>query len=217
MLLTHAALAAAVLLIAAPGTAREKPPGGEAKVPEKATALLVIDIQRFYFEGGRLPLERPVEASLKARAALEKFRRLGWPVIHVQHLPEGQSAPDPEIAVEAYRFHPNAAPAAGEVLIGKHHANAFRDTALLETLRRLGVGRVVIAGMQTHMCLEAAARAAADLGFEVVVLHDACSTRALSFGGTEVPAAAVHAATLAALASSYARVVAADEFLAELH
>ncbi len=80
----------------------------------------------------------------------------------------------------------------------------------------LGVARVVICGMQTHMCAEAAARAAADLGFDVTVVHDACATRDLSFGGTTVPAAHVHAAALAALNGMYARVVSTDELLAGL-
>jgi nicotinamidase-related amidase len=54
-----------------------------------------------------------------------------------------------------------ASPAAGESVVGKHHANAFRDTDLLAVLRRIGATRLVIAGMQTHMCVEAATRAAA--------------------------------------------------------
>jgi nicotinamidase-related amidase len=105
---------------------------------------------------------------------------------------------------------------AGETVVGKHHANAFRDTDLPALLRRLGAKRLVIAGMQTHMCVEAAARHAADLGFEVVVVHDACATRALKFRATEVPAAQVHAAALAALSGTYARVVSTDELLDEM-
>jgi nicotinamidase-related amidase len=70
--------------------------------------------------------------------------------------------------------------------------------------------------MQTHMCVEAATRAAADLGFEVVVAHDACATRALKFGDSEVPASQVHTAALAAMSGSYASVVSVAELLEEL-
>jgi nicotinamidase-related amidase len=107
-------------------------------------------------------------------------------------------------------------PVAGETVVGKHHANAFRETELAAVLRRLGAKRLIVAGMQTHMCVEAAARHAADLGLEVVVAHDACATRALKFGPIEVPAAQVHAATLATLSGAYARVVSTDELLGEL-
>jgi nicotinamidase-related amidase len=180
------------------------------------TVLVLIDIQNFYFPGGAMALVDPLSASLQAKRLLEGFRAKGWPVVHVQHLPKGQDAPTPDIGDESYRIHPNVRPVAGETVIGKHHANAFRETDLVAVLGRLGAKRLVVAGMQTHMCVEAAARHAADLGFEVVVVHDACATRALKFGPTEVPAAQVHAATLAALSGAYARVVSTDELLVEL-
>jgi nicotinamidase-related amidase len=174
-------------------------------------ALLVIDIQAFYYPGGMVPLVEPEAASANARRLLETFRRAGRPVIHVQHLPKGVDAPDPTGIDPQYRIHPDVLPREGEVVIGKHHANAFRDTDLLATLRNLGVTKLIVCGMQTHMCVEAAARAAADLGFEVTVVRDACATRALSDNGVEVPAAQVHAAALAAMASSYATVVSTAE------
>jgi nicotinamidase-related amidase len=70
--------------------------------------------------------------------------------------------------------------------------------------------------MQTQMCVEAATRAAADLGFQVTVVHDACASRPLAFGGLEVPAAQVHAAALAAMKGTYAAVVSTDELLGAL-
>jgi nicotinamidase-related amidase len=189
----------------------------EGKVSETRSALLVIDIQEFYFEGGRLALVNPIAASEQARKPLDRFRSKQWPVIHIQHLPKDQIAPSPDSGDPQYRIHENVRPLAGEVVIGKHFANSFRDTQLLTSLRKLGVTKLLICGMQTHMCVEAATRAAADLGFEVTVVHDACATRDLSFGGTIVPAAHVHAAVLAALANSYARIVSTDQLLAELN
>lgn len=208
---TGLTLLAASLL---PGLASaQAPPPKAGPVP---TALVVIDVQNFYFPGGRMALADPLPASVQARKLLERFRASGWPVVHVQHLPKGQAEPAPATGDEAYRIHPSVLPAKGETVIGKHHANAFRDTDLLAALRRAGARRLVIAGMQTHMCVEAATRHAADLGFEVVVVHDACATRALRFGTTEVPAAQVHAAALASMSGSYARVVSTDELLEEL-
>jgi nicotinamidase-related amidase len=205
------------LLALAAVAAAAPPPGTEAGVKAPTTALLVIDIQNFYFEGGRLALVGPIEASQQARRLLDRFRARHWSVIHVQHLPKAQSAPSPDSGDPQYRIHPAVLPLPDETVICKHNANAFRDTELASVLRQLGVTKLVICGMQTHMCVEAAARAAADLGFEVTVVHDACATRALAFNGVEVPAAHVHAAALAAMANSYARVVSTDEALAELN
>jgi len=195
-------LSSALVAALALATSTSAPAPAPAPVPApkmSPATLIVIDVQNFYFPGGKLPLAGPVEASLKAKALLEAFRARGWPVIHVLHLGKGQAAPSPDAGDEAYRAHPNVMPRPGEPVLGKREANAFRDTALLATLRGLGATRLVLAGMQTHMCVEAATRAAADLGFEVTVVHDACATRPLAFDGVEVPAAQVHAAALAAI------------------
>jgi nicotinamidase-related amidase len=78
-------------------------------------------------------------------------------------------------------------------------------------LERLGVKNLVVAGMMTHMCVDATVRHAADLGYKVTLAGDACATRAQSYGGESVPARQVHAAFLAALNGFYAKVVRADE------
>jgi hypothetical protein len=49
----------------------------------------------------------------------------------------------------------------------------------------------------------------------VTLVHDACATLALMFDGKQVPAAQVQDATMAALASAYAKVVKTSEMVAE--
>jgi nicotinamidase-related amidase len=66
------------------------------------------------------------------------------------------------------------------------------------------------------MCIDATTRAAADLGFRCALAHDACATRALSFGATNVPADHVHCSFLSALHGTYAQVQPAKDLLASL-
>ncbi len=179
-------------------------------------ALLVIDIQNFYFAGGKLPLVGSVEASLKAKSAIEAFRARKLPVIHVQHLPKGIEKFEPGVTDPQYAIHDNVAPVAGEAVLVKHFANSFRETRLSDLLRDRNIKTLVVAGMQTHMCVEAAVRAGADLGFDIVLIEDACATRDLKRRDQTVPAASVHAAVLAALEGTYAKVVTADDLLAAL-
>lgn len=174
-------------------------------------ALIVIDIQTFYFPEGMVPLSEPEAAASQAAKVIAAFRAAGRPVIHVQHLPKDVDNPDPTGIQKQYRIHPDVLPKEGETVIGKHHANSFRDTELLGILQKLGIKKLVVTGMQTHMCVEAAVRAAADYGFEVTVVHDACATRDLEFDGSTVPAAQVHAVALAAMNGNYAKVVSAAE------
>ena len=78
-------------------------------------------------------------------------------------------------------------------------------------LKRAGIEELVLAGMMTHMCVDASVRQAADLGYKVTLLGDACATRAQSYGGESVPARQVHAAFLAALNGFYAKVITSRE------
>jgi nicotinamidase-related amidase len=65
------------------------------------------------------------------------------------------------------------------------------------------------------MCVDATTRAAADLGYTVRLAPDACATRALAYGETQVPAGHVQAAFLAAL-KSYGQVLETEEILNQL-
>jgi nicotinamidase-related amidase len=187
-------------------------PGRVQDAAVKDAALVIIDIQGFYFENGSVPLTGSVEAARQARRALDAFRSKHLPVVHVRHVPKSVKIVEGEPADPQYRIRPEVAPAPGEKVVSKQFANSFRDTDLLEHLRANGIKRLVIAGMQTHMCVEAAVRAAHDLGFKVILVHDACATRDLSFGGRTVSAADVQTAVLAAL-KAYATIVSTEDWI----
>ncbi len=177
------------------------------------TALILIDIQNDYFPQGKRELEGSIEASLQAKKILDFFRQKKWPIFHVQHFSRSPQATVFVPHTEGVHLHSNVQPLGSETVIQKHHVNCFRETSLLDLLRKGQVTRLVILGMMTHMCVHAAARAAFDFGFECVILHDACATRSLSFQGQDIPAAQVHGAFLAALSGAYAKVMAVEEFL----
>jgi nicotinamidase-related amidase len=158
------------------------------------TALLIIDEQEFYFPGGQLPLVDPEAASEKTTMVLKLFRDQKLPVIHIQHA--GGSP-----------IHNNVLPIPGERVITKEEANGFNGTDLLDYLKFLEVSRLIICGMQTHMCVEATTRAAYDFGFKCIVVQDACATRDLKWSDRTVSAADVQASTLASLSRIYAQIV----------
>jgi nicotinamidase-related amidase len=102
-------------------------------------------------------------------------------------------------------------PLPAEKIFIKEEINSFLGTGLKEYIDDLAVDTLVICGMQTQMCVEAAVRAAHDYGYQVILLHDACATRNLKFGDREVSAADVHASTLATL-RSYSQVISVREW-----
>ncbi len=177
------------------------------------TAFLIIDIQNDYFPGGLFPLPGAEEALANAERLLAAFRERKEPVIHVRHESVQPGArfflPD----TEGQKIHPRLAPRPDELVVVKHKPNSFLGTGLDAALRERGVETLVICGMMTNMCVDAGVRAAADLGFACVLIHDACAAADLCFGGIDVPAAQVHAAFTAALGFAYAKVVSCGEYL----
>jgi nicotinamidase-related amidase len=179
------------------------------------TALLVIDVQKDYFPGGKYPLVDPLPAAQKAHTLLQCFREHGGHHIHIQHISTEPNAAFFIRGDSGSDIHDVVAHFEGEPIVYKHYPNSFRETNLLEILQSWGIERVVITGMMTHMCVDATARAAADLGFKVIIAEDACATRDLTYGDTVIPAEHVHKAFLAAL-KSYGQVMKADEVIALL-
>ena len=179
------------------------------------TALLVIDIQNDYFPGGRMELVKPFEAAKKAYELLQCFREHEQKHVHIQHVATRPTATFFLPGESGVNIHDSVEHFEGEPLVIKHFPNSFRETNLLELLKGWGIERVVITGMMTHMCVDGTARAAADLGFQVMVAEDACATRDLKYGETIIPADHVHKAFLAAL-KSYGQVIPADQVIAHL-
>ena len=108
-------------------------------------------------------------------------------------------------------IHDSVAPAEGETVIEKAEPNGFVGTSLEEDLRAADVDELVVAGMMSSMCVDATVRAAAEKGFTVTVVHDACAAPDLEFEGTAIPGASVHGAFMAALGQGYASLVPSSE------
>ncbi|MFA5046986.1 MAG: cysteine hydrolase family protein [Paludibacter sp.] len=173
------------------------PAYSQAKNDGSKTALLIVDIQDFYFPGDGPGLVNAEEAALKAKEILEIFREKKQLVVHVRHK-----------ASRGFEINKNVEPLSTEKVIKKTEVNSFKGTDLLEYLKKNNISRLIIIGMQTQMCVEAAVRAGHDLGFECVLIQDACATRDLKFADKVVKAEDVQTGTLATfIDGGYAKVI----------
>ena len=175
-------------------------------------ALILVDIQKDYFSGGQMELVGMNDASRNARELLRFFREKKWPIFHIQHIAVRDGATFFLPNSVGMEIHENVKPLLGETIIQKHHPNSFLNTKLHEELLKAGIESVVICGAMSHMCIDATTRAAADLGFQCAVVHDACATRDLIFNDKAVPADMVHSAFMAAFQSVYAKVMDLNSF-----
>jgi nicotinamidase-related amidase len=164
-------------------------------------ALLIIDIQDFYFPGGSSALVEPEKAAANAALLLDRFREENLPVIHVRH--------NSKTGSDIYK---TVRPLQTEKVISKDEVNCFIGTDMAAYLKTINPDTLVICGMQTHMCVEAATRAASDMGYKCILIHDACATKDLKFGDRIIKSADVHYSTLSTL-RNYALVESTSEYL----
>jgi len=149
---------------------------------DPATALVLVDLQKGITA---LPTVHDA-ATVVARAAslAEAAHRGGHPVVRVrtQFSSDGgdvlrgrTDSPGPAITPGAdfADLDPRVPVAPDDLHVIKRGWDAFTGTELDSRLRRRGVRSVVIAGIATSIGVESTARTARELGYEVVIAHDA--------------------------------------------
>ena len=152
-------------------------------------------------------------AADNAAQLLQAARAAGDLVVHVRHEFPSVEAPFFTPNSDGAQIHSKVHSLAGEAVVLKHHVNSFRETDLKQILDQHSIEELVICGAMSHMCVDAGVRAAGDLGYRCIVVHDACATRDQEFRGTIVQAADVHAAFMAALNFGYAQLLSTEEYL----
>ncbi len=177
-------------------------------------AVVVIDLQNEYLPTGKLPLSGIEAAVANAARVIADARAKGIPVIHVRHEFAHGEMPVFVPGSDGVQIQAAVAAQPDEPVVVKNYPNSFRETELKQLLDAREVRELVVVGAMSHMCVDAGVRAAADMGYAVTVIHDACATLDLEFGGVQVPAAQVHATMMAALGFAYARLASTAEYLA---
>ena len=191
--------------MAEPTTLRALSDLPEQPVSLAESTLVMIDCQNTYTRGV-MELEGVDAALDEAAALLDRARSAGIPIIHIQHSDGPGSLYD--IEGESGAIVARVAPREGEPVVVKNYPNSFVKTDLDERLKAVSASNLVIAGFMTHMCVNSTARGAFNLGYAPTVVAAATATRALpGLGDVPVSAAAMQAASLAAMADLFAVVV----------
>jgi nicotinamidase-related amidase len=168
--------------------------------------LILIDMQEAT-DDPRFGSRNNPDAEANIAALLAAWRAERLPLVHIRHdsvEPGSPYAPDGP----GHRFKPCAAPLDGETVIGKTANSAFVGTGLEGLLDELGATTLVICGALTPNSVEATARHAGDLGYQIFVVGDArWAVDKTDLHGMRWPADAVHALSLAHLHGEYATVV----------
>jgi len=94
-------------------------------------------------------------------------------------------------------------PRPDELVVNKTTYGTFASTGLDHTLRFMGIDTLVIGGVVTNVCVETTARDAADMGYQTILVDDACAAFSPE----------IHEATLLSFQGPFGRVRTADEVL----
>jgi len=170
-------------------------------------ALLIIDVQNDYFEGGRSALFNPMNALANVEKVLSVFREKQLKIIFVQHINVREGATFFLPNTEGALIHKNIQPLNNEYIVVKHYPNSFYKTNLAEILEKEEINELVICGMMSHMCIDTTTRACKDFGIKVTLLSDACATKDLIFNEKTIPADTVHNVFMASLNGMFANVI----------
>jgi nicotinamidase-related amidase len=161
--------------------------------------LIPIDVQ-MGFDFPPWTRRAPYTMESNGHALLALWRSNDWPIIHVRHSSISANSPL-HASHQGHSFRPGFEPKWGEPEIVKSVNSAFIGTDLSERLDGLGRPPLVLFGVSGDMCVSTTARMAANLGYSVTVVSDACWCFDLPGAGGSILKAedvlAVHMATLA--------------------
>jgi len=140
-------------------------------------ALLVIDVQKAFFDIDPATTQSLNSAIEYINAAIAMFREKGLPVISVQHM-EKEDGLVPGTAgfdlPDTLKILPS------DLHIVKTYGNSFNKTPLEEELRKLGVDTVIITGFCAEYCVLSTCRGAENIDLTPIILRGS-----LASGSTE--------------------------------
>jgi nicotinamidase-related amidase len=139
------------------------------------TALVVLDVQNGVV--GEAHERDGVVANIGS--LVEKARQEQVPVVWIQHSDEQM-----ELGSDAWRIVPELTPDDSEPVVQKNYGDSFEDTTLESVLSGLGVGRLLVVGAQSDVCIRSTLHGALVRGYDTTLVSDAHTTEDMTpWGG----------------------------------
>ncbi len=178
-------------------------------------ALLVIDVQREYFEGA-FPIRHPVGHLQSILEVMDAAAKANIPTVVVRH-----HQPDPESPVfrkesDLWQLVDEVEQRPRDVLIDKQLPGSFTSTPLDEFLKSRNIDTVSISGYMTQICCDTTARQAFHRGYNVEFLRDATGTLDVENKAGSVTAEELHEAILVSQQMFISDVIDREEWLGRI-
>lgn len=139
-------------------------------------ALVVIDIQREYTTPGRKFCISSISPSLNNAYAMLRFaRNQGWPIVHVQHLQDGEVFNQ---HADTSDFVDGFVPERDETLAVKGNYSSFSSPEFTKFVADHADHEFVVIGYGTTMCCLSTIVDGYHRGYQFALVQDACAARA---------------------------------------
>lgn len=160
-------------------------------------ALLVIDVQREYFDGA-LTVRHPAGHLGNILGAMDAAQKANVPVVVIRHHQPDPDSPLFRLGGAMWQLHDEVESRPRDALIDKQLPGSFTNTPLDDFLRERGIDTVCVAGYMTQICCDTTAREAFHRGYQVEFLSDATGTLDVANKAGSVTAEQLHESILVA-------------------
>jgi nicotinamidase-related amidase len=174
-------------------------------------ALLVIDVQREYFDGA-LPISYPAGHLENILQAMDAAQEAGISTAVIRHHQADPQSPIFRLNSDMWQLLPQVDLRPRNILIEKQLPGSFTGTNLDSWLKKVGADTVTIAGYMTHMCCDTTARQAFHLGYRVEFLSDATGTLTIENSAGRVTAEQMHQSILVAQQMFISEVISSSDW-----
>ncbi|MFD8258322.1 isochorismatase family protein [Streptomyces griseoluteus] len=142
------------------------------------TALLVVDVQN----GVVADAHDRDQVIARISSLIDRARTADVPVIWIQHSDE-DLPPDSS----PWEYVPELKRHDDEPVVHKNYGDSFEATNLESVLEERKVGRIVVAGAQTDICIRSTLHGAITRGYDAILVADAHTTEDLTQYGAPTP------------------------------
>ncbi|MCC7336354.1 MAG: cysteine hydrolase [Pirellulaceae bacterium] len=160
-------------------------------------ALVVIDVQREYFDGA-LPIRHPAGHLDSILAAMDDAAKAKLTTVVVRHHQPDPDSPMFRLNSDMWQLLDEVESRPRDLLIDKQLPGSFTNTDLNKFLKAHDIDTVSIAGYMTQVCCDTTARQAFHRGYNVEFLSDATGTLDVSNKAGSVTAEQMHESILVA-------------------
>ncbi|WP_243522288.1 isochorismatase family protein [Bacillus pseudomycoides] len=128
-------------------------------------ALIVIDLQEIFFSDEKNYLYQHEQLLKNVNTVINWAKIKEIPVIFIQHTDQN---PSDEMArgKYAWELHKGLRRESNDIIIEKITWDAFYQTTLEKTLKKLGIEQLIFVGAQTEFCLDTTIRIAYSKGYQ---------------------------------------------------